>query len=55
MLRCHLEELSNRFIFNLQLWIEEWKISDFFFCSGKRIMESLRFRNNVFIPTLCVS
>ena len=29
-LRCCLEQLSNRFIFNLQPWIKEWKFSDFF-------------------------
>lgn len=54
-LSCSLELLSNRFIFNSQPWIEEWKFCDFFFCNRKRIVESLRFRNNVFIPTLCAS
>lgn len=29
-LRCCPEQLSNRFIFNSQPWIEEWKFSDFF-------------------------
>lgn len=55
-LSCCLEQLSNRFISNSQSWVEEWKFSDFFFfCNRKRIVESLRFRNNVFIPTLCAS
>lgn len=29
--RCCLEQRSDRFIFNLQPWMEEWKFSDFFF------------------------
>jgi len=49
---CCQEQLADTFIFNSAL---DQSVEMQQFRSGKRIVESLRFRNNVFVPTLCAS